>query len=61
MKTAHEFARELLAMSDFPIVHPIVKEYNEDVEHSGNPVATVEEGEDSDGNKVSLIVLSYIE
>jgi len=59
MKTAHQFARELLAGPDLPIVHPIVKEYDEGAEHSGEPVASIEDGEDAEGNEIKLLVLSY--
>lgn len=61
MKTAHQFARELLAGPDLPLVHPIVSEYADDAEHSGEPVATEEDGEDGEGNPIKLLILSYTE
>jgi hypothetical protein len=59
MKTAHQFARELLAGPDLPIIHPIVLEYADDAEHSGDPVVSIQDGEDGEGNSIKLLVLSY--
>ena len=42
MKTSHEFARELLAGPDLPIVTPIVAEYDTDAEYMVDPVFTTE-------------------
>ena len=59
MVTSHEFARQLLAGPDLPIVTPFVECYDDAAENMADPAFTKDTLETSEGVETDVLVISY--
>ena len=59
MVTSHEFARQLLAGPDLPIVTPFVECYDDTAENMADPLFTKDTLETPEGVMTDVLVISY--